>query len=356
LSSVITTHVLRIDSRCATAHNQGDPSIRLVSCLSTDLVLGQGGEAQVGLDDAEVGEELLGLLVGDGGSDNDIVTGDPVDGGGDAVLVAGLEGVDDAEDLGGVAAGGGRVGEDGADLLVGVDEEDGADGEGNALLVDIGGVLVVDPVVGGSAKGRHSTYMKGWARAPRRNLHVVGEGDLALLVANDGEGNLAAGDLLNVVDPAIVGVDGVGGQANELDAALGELGLELSEGAELGGADGSVVLGVGEEDNPLVADELVEVNGAGRGLSLEVGGDGAETERSSLRHGGRDCILICCLVGAKSNVKATRVSRRRKTENFYRGGGGGKKEERVGQECEARELSWEQTLYLVRIGTKAAKK
>jgi hypothetical protein len=123
-----------------------------VNCLSTDLVLGQGGEAQVGLDDAEVGEKLLGLLVGDGGSDDDIVTGDPVDGGGDAVLVAGLEGVDDAQDLGGVAAGGGRVGEDGADLLVGVDEEDGADGEGNALLIDVGGVLVVDPVVGGSAE------------------------------------------------------------------------------------------------------------------------------------------------------------------------------------------------------------
>ena len=64
------------------------------------------------------------------------------------MLVAGLEGVDDAEYLGGVAAGGGGVGEDGADLLVGVNEEDGADGEGNALLVDVGGVLVVDPVDG----------------------------------------------------------------------------------------------------------------------------------------------------------------------------------------------------------------
>lgn len=61
------------------------------------------------------------------------------------MLVAGLEGVDDAEDLGGVAASGGGVGEDGADGLLGVDEEDGADGEGNALGVDVGGVLVVDP-------------------------------------------------------------------------------------------------------------------------------------------------------------------------------------------------------------------
>lgn len=79
--------------------------------------------------------------------DNDIITWDPVDGGGDLVLVTGLEGLDDTEDLGAVAAGGGGVGEDAADGLLGVDEEDGADGEGNALLIDVGGVLVVDPVV-----------------------------------------------------------------------------------------------------------------------------------------------------------------------------------------------------------------
>lgn len=78
--------------------------------------------------------------------DNDIVTGDPVDGGGDLVLVTGLERVDDTEDLGGVAAGGGRVGQDETDGLLGVNDEDRADGESNALLVNVGGVLVVEPV------------------------------------------------------------------------------------------------------------------------------------------------------------------------------------------------------------------
>lgn len=63
------------------------------------------------------------------------------------MLVAGLQGVDDAEHLGRVAAGGGRVGEDGADLLVRVDDEDAADGKGNTLFVDVGGILVVDPVM-----------------------------------------------------------------------------------------------------------------------------------------------------------------------------------------------------------------
>jgi len=35
---------------------------------------------------------------------------------------------------------------------------------------------------------------------------------------------------------------------------------------------------VGEEDNPVVADVLMEVNGAGGGVGLEVGGSAAETE------------------------------------------------------------------------------
>jgi len=77
---------------------------------------------------------------------DDIIAGNPVDGGGDLVLVTGLERVDDAENLSGVAASGGGVGEDGADGLLGVDDEDGSDGEGNALGVDVGGVLEVKPV------------------------------------------------------------------------------------------------------------------------------------------------------------------------------------------------------------------
>lgn len=73
-------------------------------------------------------------------------------------------------------------------------------------------------------------------------------------------------------------VDGVGGEANQLDAALGELWLELGKGAQLGGADWGVVLWVGEEHNPLVTDELVEVDWAVGSLGLEVGGGGPEAE------------------------------------------------------------------------------
>lgn len=112
---------------------------------SSGLLLGQRGEPQVRLDDTEVWEELLGLLILDRRVHNHIVTGDPVDGSGNLVLVAGLEGVDDAQDLGRVTASGGWVGQDGADSLLGVDDEDGANGESNAFLVDVGGILVVEP-------------------------------------------------------------------------------------------------------------------------------------------------------------------------------------------------------------------
>ena len=79
----------------------------------------------------------------------------------------------------------------------------------------------------------------------------------------------------------------VGREADQLDAALGELGLEAGHLAELGRAHGGVVLGVREEDDPAVADELMEVDGAGGGVGLEVGGNGAQAEaaRACVRNG-----------------------------------------------------------------------
>ena len=121
------------------------PSIFKRCLCSAGLLLGQGSEPQVGLDNVELGPDVLRVLGLDGRVDNDIVAGHPVDGGGDAVLVTRLQRVHHAEHFGSVATCGGGVRENETDGLLGVDDEDGADGEGNALGVDVGGILVIDP-------------------------------------------------------------------------------------------------------------------------------------------------------------------------------------------------------------------
>lgn len=121
------------------------------------------------------------------------------------------------------------------------------------------------------------------------HLHVVRKSNLPLLVADDGELEVAARDLIDILDPSLVRVNGVRAQTDELCAAPGELRLKLSESSKLGCADGGVVLGVREQDNPVVANELVEVNGTLGGLGLEVGSSATQTERlgASFRH-------VCC--------------------------------------------------------------
>lgn len=175
------------------------------------------------------------------------------------MLVSELESIDDTEDLSGVAASGSRVGHDQADLLARVDDKHRANGQGHTLCIDVGGILVVH--------------------------HIVLVGDLALRVGDDGELELGAGDLVDVLDPGVVRVDVVGAQTDQLHAARGELRLQLSKGAQLRGADWGEVIRVREEDGPLGADELVEVDGTVGGLSIEVGGNGAQTEAV-------ECVLV----------------------------------------------------------------
>lgn len=86
------------------------------------------------LDGADVlGTELgVGILGRDDRGDDNVIARKPVDRGGDALLVGGLQGLHDTQYFGGVAAGRGRVGQGQTDLLAGVDDENGADGEGEA--------------------------------------------------------------------------------------------------------------------------------------------------------------------------------------------------------------------------------
>jgi hypothetical protein len=74
---------------------------------------------------------------------NDIFARVPVDRRRNTVLIWGLEGVNYSEEFGRVAAGWGGVGEDEADRLLRVDDEDWADCKGDSSGVDIRCILVV---------------------------------------------------------------------------------------------------------------------------------------------------------------------------------------------------------------------
>lgn len=115
------------------------------------------------------------------------------------MLVTGLKRIDHTEDLCSISTRRGRIGHDQSNGLLGVDDEDGADGEGDTLFVDVGGILLVE--------------------------HIIEQCDLSLLVAYDWKLELGATDLIDILDPTAMTLDGVGREANELHAALGELGL-----------------------------------------------------------------------------------------------------------------------------------
>lgn len=103
---------------------------------------GARGKSEVRLDNLDtLGEDLLSFLSGDAGVDDNIITLLPVTGSGDAVLVTELERVDNAKDFVKVTTGGGRVGQNKTDGLLGVNDEDRADSEGNTLSVNVGDIL-----------------------------------------------------------------------------------------------------------------------------------------------------------------------------------------------------------------------
>jgi hypothetical protein len=68
-------------------------------------------------------------------------------------------------------------------------------------------------------------------------------------------------------------LDAIGGQADNLDVPLFELGLKFRHVAGLGGTDGCKIFGVREYDRPAVADPVVELDRSLGGLSFEIGSD-----------------------------------------------------------------------------------
>lgn len=223
--------------------------------------------SQIGLDLADLAKLLLRVRGSDRWWNDHIIADLPVDRSSDALLVAGLQGVNDAQYLSGVATGRGGVHHGQTDLLARVDDENGADGEGNTLLVNVVQVLLVD--------------------------HVIQESDLAVSISDDGELQVGRGHFVDVLDPFAVGADIIGAlveiaglvgalqygeastnQANHLNTALLKLAFHLRKSTKLCSAYRSEIRGVRKEDSPAIADELVEVDLALGGQSLEVRGYG----------------------------------------------------------------------------------
>jgi hypothetical protein len=112
--------------------------------------------------------------------------------------------------------------------------------------------------------------------------HVVQQCNLSLLVTNDGEFEVAAADLVDILDPVTMAVDCVCGETDQLDPSSCKFWLELCESAQLGRADWGEIFGVGKQNDPIVANELMEIDLALSRLGLKVRGDAAQAKAALL--------------------------------------------------------------------------
>lgn len=113
-------------------------------------------------------------------------------------------------------------------------------------------------------------------------LHIVEVCNLTLLVTDNWEVDLVSRDLLDILDPSSVRLNSVGRKTDQLCSTLVEFRLELCESTQLSCADWSVIFWVGEKDNPVVADELVEVDRTLGGLGFEVWGNGSQSKATNM--------------------------------------------------------------------------
>ena len=102
--------------------------------------------------------------------------------------------------------------------------------------------------------------------------HVICKSDLAVFVANDGEGHCNASNLTDIVDPSAVGLDGICGESDQFHPTLRKLRLILRQSRKLSGAYRGIILGMREENGPFVTNPLMKVDEAQCRLSLEIWG------------------------------------------------------------------------------------
>lgn len=197
------------------------------------------GEVPVGDVDALGFEAFFGGLLGGGGRDDHFVTGLPVGGAGDTVLVGGLESVDHADDLVEVTAKVQRIIDHRTDLELGVDEKDAS----NSGCV---GRRLVD--------------------------HVVESGDFLVEVGDDGELDLDTEVSLDITDPTDVRIDAVNGASDQLDVPGRKFIGASGKLDKLCGANRRKVRRMREQDHPATTSPFGKSDRAVGGDGLKVRG------------------------------------------------------------------------------------
>ena len=167
--------------------------------------------AKVGLDSSVAREDLVGLLLGDRGHNNDVLSRLPVDGSGNAVLGSELQRDEHALDFIEITASRSRVSQSKLELAIRSNDEDTANGEG---VVSVG----VD--------------------------HAVQITHLGVSVRENGVADLDVLGLFNVLHPAFVVLNVVDGESNDLGVESLEVGLQPGNSSQLGGADGLFHIGI----------------------------------------------------------------------------------------------------------------
>ena len=108
--------------------------------------------------------------------------------------------------------------------------------------------------------------------------HVIDKSDLATLIGDDRKAHLGTRNLVDILNPSFMRGKGVGRQPYQFHATLGELRLHLCQRHKLRSADWSKIVRMREEDNPVVADEVVEIDWTFAGFGPEVWGNGTQAE------------------------------------------------------------------------------
>lgn len=206
--------------------------------------------------EGDLREEHLGLIIGNGRVDNDIVTLVPVDWRGYAVFIAKLQRVYNTENLIKVSSGRSRISNGQANDFLGINHEYSTDRKGKTLCVTVGRILLIK--------------------------HIIEGGDFPVLVGNDGElhvgWSVSSTEVVDIFDPLAVVSEAIGRNSNEFNIALSKVVGTTSDLAELSGADGCKVSGMREENCPRVAYPFVELDRSNSSLCLKIGGNISEAK------------------------------------------------------------------------------